>query len=95
LGAFWERVRQHPVKRIIILTAGWICIVFGIVGLFLPVLQGFLLIGCGLWLLSKESKVMRRFADRLTKKYPNQHQRLLIWKGRLVALFKRRGQEPL
>jgi uncharacterized membrane protein YbaN (DUF454 family) len=76
-------------KRIVILAAGWICLALGIVGLFLPVLQGFLLVGIGLWLLSKESRTIREFTDRLAKRYPRQHQRLLAWKTRLLALFKR------
>ncbi|UCD72316.1 MAG: hypothetical protein JSW70_04800 [Syntrophobacterales bacterium] len=76
-------------KRIMILVAGWICIWLGIMGLFLPILQGFLLIGFGLWLLSKESTVMRRFSNRLQKRYPKEHQRFLAWKSRLVTLFKK------
>jgi uncharacterized membrane protein YbaN (DUF454 family) len=76
-------------KRIVILTAGWICVGLGVVGLFLPVLQGFLLIGCGLWLLSKESTVMRRFSNRLKKRYPRQHERVLAWRSRFLALFKK------
>jgi len=76
-------------KRIVILTAGWICLGLGVVGLFLPVLQGFLLIGCGLWFLSRESTLMRGFSNRLKKRYPRQHERLLAWKSRLIALFKK------
>jgi uncharacterized membrane protein YbaN (DUF454 family) len=95
LGAFGGWKLGQPIKRIIILAAGWICIALGIAGLFLPILQGILLIGLGLWLLSKESTLMRRLTDRLAEKFPRQHQRLLAWKSRLLALFKRRSQEPL
>jgi uncharacterized membrane protein YbaN (DUF454 family) len=95
LSTFWKRIRHHPVKRIIILTAGWICVGLGIVGLFLPILQGVLLIGLGLWLLSKESTLMRRLTDRLKEKFPRQHQSLLAWRSRLAALFKRGRQERL
>ena len=95
MGAFGGWKLRQPIKRVIILTAGWICIGLGIAGLFLPILQGVLLIGLGLWLLSKESTLMRRFADRMKEKFPRQHQRLLAWRSRLLALFKRRSQERL
>jgi hypothetical protein len=58
-------------------------------GLFLPLFQGLLLIGCGLFLLSKESEAMRGFGDRFKKKYPDQYQRLLAWRIRLISLFKK------
>ncbi len=76
-------------KRIVILITGWICLGLGVVGLFLPVLQGWLLIGCGLLLLSKESEVMKRFSSLFQEKYPGQYQRLLVWKSRLVSFFKK------
>ena len=89
LRVFGDWKLRQPIKRVIIVTAGWICLGLGVVGLFLPVLQGFLLIGLGLWLLSKESMLMRRLANRLKERYPKQHQRLLDWKARLLSLFKR------
>jgi uncharacterized membrane protein YbaN (DUF454 family) len=76
-------------KRIAILVVGWVCVGLGIVGLFLPLLQGLLLVGFGLWLLSKESRTVRELTNRLKKRYPRQHQRLLAWKSRVLALFKR------
>jgi len=76
-------------KRIVILTAGWICIGLGFMGLFLPFLQGLLLIGCGLFLLSKESEVMKRFGNRFKERYPEQYQRLLVWRTRLISRFKK------
>jgi uncharacterized membrane protein YbaN (DUF454 family) len=76
-------------KRIAILVVGWICVGLGIVGLFLPLLQGLLLVGFGLWLLSKESRTIRELTNRLKKRYPKQHQRLLAWKSQVLALFKR------
>ncbi len=51
--------------RIFRLVAGWTLLAVGVVGLFLPVLQGFLLIISGLALLSTESPWARRLLDRL------------------------------
>lgn len=51
--------------RIFRLVAGWILVVVGVIGLFLPVLQGFLFIFSGLALLSTESPWARRLLTRL------------------------------
>ena len=53
--------------RIFRLVAGWTLVVVGVVGLFLPVLQGFLLIISGLAVLSTESPWARRLLDRLKR----------------------------
>jgi uncharacterized membrane protein YbaN (DUF454 family) len=69
-------------KRILTLIAGWIFILLGIAGLFLPVLQGVLFLLVGLIILSSEyvwahnllNKIRNRFpklgrtADRATEK---------------------------
>ena len=57
-------------KRIAILALGWVFILFGIVGLFLPILQGVLFLLIGLALLSSESKTARRLLERLRARYP-------------------------
>jgi uncharacterized membrane protein YbaN (DUF454 family) len=51
--------------RILRLTAGWSLIAVGVVGLFLPILQGFLFILSGLAILSTESPWARRLLDKL------------------------------
>ena len=51
--------------RILRLTAGWSLIAVGVVGLFLPILQGFLFIFSGLAILSTESPWARRLLDKL------------------------------
>ena len=76
-------------KRMVTLIAGWLCIGLGVMGLFLPFLQGLVLIGCGLLLLSKESEAMRRFGDRLKARYPEQYERLLLWRNRWISRFKK------
>lgn len=42
----------------------------GTVGLFLPFLQGVLLILAGLYLLSRESETARSWLDGLRRRYP-------------------------
>ena len=53
-----------------ILTFGWAFIVLGILGLFLPILQGILFLAIGGMLLSMESPTAKRLMDRLRVRYP-------------------------
>lgn len=62
-------MRNH-LKRIVILGLGWLFILLGIAGLFLPILQGILFLLIGLVLLSYESRTVRRFLAYLRLRYP-------------------------
>ena len=57
---------KRIVWRVLRLTAGWSLIVIGVVGLFLPVLQGILFIASGLAVLSTESRWARALLDRFS-----------------------------
>jgi len=50
---------------------GYFFIILGIVGLFLPVLQGIFFIIIGLLLLAPESPVVQRMVNTLLEKYPD------------------------
>lgn len=64
-------LRRARWKRLLILIVGWFFVVLGFIGLFLPILQGFLFLGIGLYLLSLESVWARRKLDWLRRRYPN------------------------
>jgi len=57
-------------KKILVLITGWAFIVIGIVGLFLPVLQGVLCIMIGLIILSAEYHWARRLVERVKTRFP-------------------------
>jgi uncharacterized protein len=57
-------------KRILVLIVGWIFILFGIVGLFLPVLQGILFILIGLVVLSTEYVWAHHLLAKLRQRIP-------------------------
>jgi uncharacterized membrane protein YbaN (DUF454 family) len=85
---------KKQVKRIALLVAGWFCILLGIAGLFLPVLQGVLFLLIGLFILSSEYVWAHRLLHRLKERFPKiaahfEHakQRAEKWIGRkpLVA----------
>lgn len=63
-------------KRIAIKLAGWGFIVLGILGIFLPILQGILFLLVGLSLLSDDSPWAARLLHRLKKKFPKINQKL-------------------
>ena len=50
--------------------AGWFFIVLGIVGLFLPILQGVLFILVGMFILARDIPLFHRMITRLEERYP-------------------------
>jgi uncharacterized membrane protein YbaN (DUF454 family) len=76
-------------KHIGILIIGWLFIGLGIVGLFLPLLQGILFIMVGLAILSSRSQLVKRFLKYLEAHYPRQHEWAETWRKRIRKWFKK------
>ncbi len=57
-------------KRVAILVVGWGFILLGIVGLFLPILQGVLFLVVGLIILSSEYVWAHQLLSRLRQRFP-------------------------
>jgi uncharacterized membrane protein YbaN (DUF454 family) len=70
------------VRRIFIISLGLVTILLGIVGLFVPVLQGVLFILVGLYLLSRESRIARCWLERLRERFPRVNEKLIRIRGR-------------
>lgn len=77
------------IKRIGLLIIGWFFIVLGILGLFLPILQGILFILIGLAILSSRSETISRLLKHLEKRYPQYHEKIEVLKERLRKWFKK------
>jgi hypothetical protein len=84
------------IKRWAILIAGWIFILLGIVGLFLPILQGVLFLLIGLVLLSTEYVWAHRLLGKVRARFPKLNLQLEkatarahVWMHR----FKKSGAE--
>ncbi len=60
-------------KRILVITAGIVFIVLGLLGLALPFLQGFLFLAVGFILLAISSPRFRAWAIVHTVRYPKTH----------------------
>ena len=76
-------------KRILILTLGWLFILLGIVGLFLPFLQGILFMLIGLIILSKESKTAQYYLHKLKEKHPAPFRSLTRLRQQFSVRFNR------
>lgn len=59
----------------------------GVVGLFLPILQGVLFMLVGLAILSTESSRVRRFRDEIKRRYPGPWRQAQALKDRMKARF--------
>jgi len=80
---------REKVKRIGVLILGWFFVGLGIIGLFLPFLQGILFIMIGLAFLSSRSATIRRLHNYLEKRYPGQYQRLGTLKDKVSGWFRK------
>jgi uncharacterized membrane protein YbaN (DUF454 family) len=80
---------MNQFKKIGILIIGWIFIGLGILGLFLPILQGILFIMIGLAILSSRSESVRRFLKNIEDRYPRHHERMEHWKEKIRSWFKK------
>ena len=57
-------------RRIARLISGWALLLLGVVGLFLPILQGSLFLLAGLLILSREHPWAHKVLERLRKRFP-------------------------
>lgn len=61
---------KTTLKEILIIVAGWILLILGFIGLFLPVLQGVLFIFIGLYILSHKSPWAYKLLNKLKYRFP-------------------------
>jgi hypothetical protein len=81
---------MESIKTIGILITGWFFVLLGILGLFLPVLQGILFIMIGLAILSTRSELVQRLLRRFEQRYPQYHAKVEEMKRKVLAWFKRK-----
>lgn len=58
------------VKKVLVQAVGWLFILLGIAGLFLPILQGVLFLAIGLIILSTEYAWAHRLLARIGERFP-------------------------
>ncbi len=79
----------RQLERIATLVLGWFLIGLGVVGLFLPVLQGVLLLLFGFYVLSRESSWAKRQFEKLRARFPDLDASVQRLAGRLRAWRRR------
>jgi len=80
---------MSPLRRTLRFILGWIFIVLGIAGLFLPILQGILFLGIGLGLLAGESPWAQKILNQVKSRYPKQYEAIHHLRQRLDRLWRR------
>jgi uncharacterized protein len=61
---------KAQIKRVGLIVTGWLFIILGVVGLFLPIMQGLLFICIGLLILSSEYVWAHKLLQKLRAKFP-------------------------
>jgi len=79
------------IKKIGLLIIGWLFIVLGVFGLFLPFLQGILFILIGLAILSSRSEIIKRLLKHLEERHPHHHQRIENLREKIRSWFKKKS----
>lgn len=61
---------RRGIRRLVMLGLGWTFVLLGVLGLFLPILQGILFLAIGAVILAGESARARLIVRRLRDRYP-------------------------
>jgi uncharacterized membrane protein YbaN (DUF454 family) len=83
---------KAALSRLFKLILGWLLIFLGIIGWFLPIVPGTLLIFLGLALLSAQSEWVRDKIESFRVRFPRQAARMHSLKESLISKFKK--EEP-
>ena len=78
-------IESRFIIGIIQTVAGWVFIVLGILGLFLPILQGILFLVIGLMLLSTRYEFAQNILHKAEQRYPDEYARMHGMKERLLT----------
>lgn len=72
----FQRAKLGFWPRLLVLSTGWIFVVLGIAGIFLPILQGGLFLAIGFALLSVGSQTVHLWLRKLFGRWPGLWRRL-------------------
>ena len=75
--------------RITLLVLGWFMVILGIIGIFLPILQGFAFIFIGVVMLSIASDKVHNWLERVLGRRPSIQQRYARLRLKLHSKFSR------
>jgi hypothetical protein len=90
----FQTARLPLALRVVVLVIGWLLVLIGIVGLFLPVLQGGLSLALGFALLSIASQTVHLWLRGLMGRWPKLWRRMEKLRRRLSGWLHRGDREP-
>ena len=83
---FWNR----HVRMVLRVALGWVCIVIGVAGIFLPIVPGVLFIAVGVALLARHVLLFARLRDWIYHRSPASRKYVNRVRARMYR-FSRRG----
>lgn len=72
------------------IALGWFFILLGILGLFLPILQGILFLAIGVWLLAPHIPLFHRIQQHLYARHPRVKKNIRRIRARKKLIWSRR-----
>ncbi|MDJ0947406.1 MAG: hypothetical protein QNJ94_00645 [Alphaproteobacteria bacterium] len=84
------RPNKNALRRAVFFWLGWIFVLLGIAGLFLPFLQGILFLVIGIFLVTRNSARARLLLFRVRERYPEAAAHYDSWSERARAWLKQR-----
>lgn len=66
-----KQPHRHPIFHAVRIVSGWIMIVLGLAGLFLPFLQGVLFLAIGALMLAPYVRIFRKVALLIQRRFPS------------------------
>jgi|SRR6187455_2888024 uncharacterized membrane protein YbaN (DUF454 family) len=80
--------------RVALVIVGWVLVVLGVIGWFLPILQGWLTLFMGLAVLSLTSQRLHGFLRERFRRWPRGWRRLEKFRRRVTRWLHRRRATP-
>jgi uncharacterized protein len=78
---------MNPYARYGLMALGVIFIILGVIGLFLPFLQGIIFLAIGLYILSLTSKKLKRAIESRLRKYPRAFNRYERYSAKIERIL--------
>jgi uncharacterized protein len=85
---------KAQIKHILIQIVGWIFILLGVLGLFLPILQGILFLLVGLMILSSEYAWAHKLLQRIRSRFPKISRKADEASAKASLWMRRFSREP-
>ncbi|MEN9622091.1 MAG: hypothetical protein RLZZ67_525 [Candidatus Parcubacteria bacterium] len=84
---------MNPYFKTILFLIGIGFVILGVIGLFIPIMQGILFLVIGVYILSLTSTRFKNWFDHHIAKFPRVKHHYEKHRGRVDRIFKKRGEQ--